>query len=70
MSEDDEILCACCNQPTLSEIGGYEICPVCGWEDDPVQRDDESFPGGANKLSLSKARLIWNETKKRLDEFL
>ena len=34
----------------------YDICSVCGWEDDPVQYDDPDFPGGANKESLNEAR--------------
>ena len=38
------------------EPGGYEICRVCGWEDDPVQANNPAFEGGANKLSLRAAR--------------
>jgi hypothetical protein len=26
--------CPCCDRLTLSERGGFEICPVCNWEDD------------------------------------
>jgi rubrerythrin len=39
----------------------YEICPVCGWEDDPVQRRDPDFAGGANTLSLNEARREYHE---------
>jgi hypothetical protein len=35
---------------------------VCGWEDDPVQRADPSFAGGANVLSLNEARAAWRES--------
>ncbi len=50
--------CPCCRNLTLSEQppGTYEICPVCYWEDDPVQFDDEEYEGGANSVSLKKAR--------------
>ena len=50
--------CACCGFLTLSDpqIGSYEICPVCCWEDDPVQNSDPSFAGGANATSLMCAR--------------
>ena len=48
--------CPCCGEESLSEIGNYEICRVCGWEDDPVQREDPNYAGGANSLSLNEAR--------------
>ena len=37
----------------------FEICPVCGWEDDGVQNDDPAFWGGANTLSLNLSKKIW-----------
>jgi hypothetical protein len=36
--------------------GTYEICGVCGWEDDPVQFDDPDYAGGANGASLREWR--------------
>lgn len=48
--------CACCGQKTLEEEDFYEICPACGWEDDPVQRDDPDYAGGANRMSLNQAK--------------
>ena len=50
--------CPGCGYLTLEEQspGTYEICPVCYWEDDPVQFDDPTFPGGANVVSLEEAR--------------
>ena len=57
---DEMYPCACCGSLTLSEIGAYEICDVCGWEDDPVQsRDPEYAGGGANSETLSAARERW-----------
>jgi hypothetical protein len=49
--------CPCCQNMTLSEVGGYEICPVCDWEDDPIQRSDQEYAGGANVPSLREARV-------------
>lgn len=43
--------CPCCGQ---REVGRYEVCDVCGWENDPVQRRDPDFKGGANKDSLNE----------------
>lgn len=51
--------CPCCGEPVFAESGKYEICPVCGWEDDPVQRKDPDFAGGANTISLAEARQEW-----------
>lgn len=46
--------CPCCHNLTLSEQppGTYQICPVCFWEDDPVQYYDKEFEGGANRIAL------------------
>ena len=49
--------CPCCGCYTLEEGGGrYEICEVCGWEDDPAQLRDPDLAGGANDVSLNEAR--------------
>lgn len=34
----------------------HDICPVCFWENDPIQNDDEKYVGGANDISLSEAK--------------
>ena len=51
--------CPACGAQVEGEAGDYEICPMCNWEDDPVQRNDPSFAGGANALSLDEARRTW-----------
>lgn len=51
--------CPCCGHLTLSAVGCYEICEVCGWEDDPVQSADIEYRGGANSESLQEARARW-----------
>ena len=55
--------CPCCGNLTLPERAGgtYEICPVCLWEDDPVQLRDETYEGGANRVSLKQARKNYAE---------
>lgn len=42
--------CPCCLQLTLDERGGYDICPVCFWEDDGDWDDlnDDVMRGGPN----------------------
>ena len=50
--------CPCCGYLTYfhEPDGTYEICPVCRWEDDPVQSNDPDRGGGANVVSLNEAR--------------
>ena len=47
--------CPVCGQYTFqSGPGSYEICPVCGWEDDKAQYKDPNLKGGANRFSLKE----------------
>lgn len=50
--------CPCCGCKTLGERGGFEICPICYWEDDGQDnRDADVVRGGPNgRLSLTHAR--------------
>lgn len=51
--------CPCCEYLTFYESppGTFEICPVCGWEDDDAQLRDPTYEGGANSVSLEQARI-------------
>lgn len=51
--------CPVCGTRVDGLPSDYEICPECNWEDDPVQRADPSYAGGANTLALDEARLTW-----------
>lgn len=57
--------CPCCDARELSTLGVYEICGVCGWEDDPVQARDVHYEGGANQVSLQQARERWTKNNKK-----
>ena len=57
-------ICPCCGKYHFEEKGAYEICPVCGWEDDPLQRREPDLAGGANTLSLNDARRKYAEEAK------
>ena len=49
--------CPCCGYLVFSSPPGtYEICPICGWEDDISQLRFVSMDGGANELSLIDAQ--------------
>jgi hypothetical protein len=51
--------CVCCGSAVIAKRDAYEVCPVCGWEDDPAQAIDPEFAGGANRFSLNAARSAW-----------
>ena len=53
-------VCACCGCHTLLNPGHYDICDVCGWEDDPYEtqppRGNPDAISGPNRISLNEAR--------------
>ena len=53
---EPEILepCPCCGYRTLAERGGYDICPVCFWEDDGTS--DLDCRSDPNRMTLREAR--------------
>ncbi len=57
--------CPCCDEFVYDSPanGDYSICPICQWEDDPVQFEDSNYGGGANPLSLNEARRVWQKKK-------
>jgi len=61
---NDNTICPCCRQHHFEYEDFYEICPVCKWQDDGVQRDEPDLQGGANKLSLNQFRAQWQESQK------
>lgn len=54
-------ICPVCKKHIFSEHASYEICPICGWEDDAVAARHPDLEGGANGMSL-------NEYKRRAVE--
>ena len=51
--KDSDYPCPACGFLAFGEPpGSYEICSVCGWEDDHVQLRFPGMAGGANKASL------------------
>ena len=51
--------CPCCGYLTYTEppCGEYEICPVCFWEDDPIQKEYPDKDSGANEVCLNQAKI-------------
>ena len=56
--------CPCCKYRTLHSRGGFEVCPVCFWEDDGQDDDDDDDDadkvrgGPSSILSLSDLAAI------------
>lgn len=46
-----------------SVVGDFDVCPVCGWENDYGQRAVPNVREGANKMSLNEARKAWKKGK-------
>jgi hypothetical protein len=45
--------CPACGFLVFTEPpGSYDVCAVCGWEDDGIQLEAPGYTGGANGLSL------------------
>jgi len=63
--------CPCCGYFVFGEPpGSFEICGICGWEDDPVQAANPCTSGGANSESLSQAQDNFQSTPTAdLDEY-
>lgn len=61
-----KITCPVCGQYVFTEK--YDICDVCGWENDPIQNDDAEYAGGANVMSLREARIAWEERNKESED--
>ena len=47
--------CPCCGYRTMDSDGNYDICPICFWEDDPFQKENE-YDIGANQIPLIEAQ--------------
>jgi cold shock CspA family protein len=52
-------LCPVCGASNGGDAGKYDICEMCEWEDDPVQRDDSAAFGANGSTTLSDARTTW-----------
>lgn len=65
--------CPVCGKYEFEEFGSWDICPVCDWEDDPLQATEHNYAGGANALSVNEARieyfLLCSPAARKADEY-
>lgn len=59
-----ETICPCCLRHHFEYPAFYETCPVCGWRDDLLQREEPDYAGGANNLCLNDYKKEWESAKK------
>jgi len=56
-----------CKMCSMDEIPhSFEICRICGWQDDIVQNADQDYEGGANDLSFNQYKNVWQKNKQQI----
>jgi anaerobic ribonucleoside-triphosphate reductase len=63
MVKTDASICPCCGDHQFANPDFFETCPVCGWQDDLVQRNEPDYVGGANKKSLNQFKSEYEAKK-------
>lgn len=58
------IKCPVCGEYEFECENNFEICEVCGWENDGLQMDDPDERDCANEMSLNEARKAWAEGRR------
>lgn len=56
--------CPCCEYRTLNTQGEYEICGLCGWEDDGI--NEITRYSGPNHMTLGEAKGMFIENMEEL----
>lgn len=64
----ERVMCRCCGYLTLPSHGHYDICPVCGWEDDPTtifEPGERAGPGPNSASSQKSGPQSWCLSRQR-----
>ena len=61
MSMNETNKCPVCGK---TDLGDFEICSVCEWQNDHYQMDHPDRQGGANVMSLNEARQAYKNGEK------
>ena len=60
----ERVKCPVCEKHEFDAWGDFDVCPICGWENDGVQMNNHNLSGGANPESVNEARKIYQATGK------
>ena len=52
----EKLKCPVCGKYEFEEHDDFDICEVCGWENDGYQEEHPDYAGGANIISLNQAK--------------
>lgn len=63
MNDDGLVPCPCCGKGMVTTGHEFDICEICGWEDNNLQFRHPDYRGGANSMSLNEARRAYKEGK-------
>ena len=55
--------CPICGEFEFPMYHSFEVCEVCGWEDDLYINDEGKEDTGANRCSPRVARVLWSHGK-------
>ncbi len=55
-----EHVCPVCGKFVFNHRLSYDICDICGWEDDILDEDDPEWFTGANPMELEDYRAAYN----------
>ena len=70
MSKSVKYPCPVCGEMCMSEpSGSFDICPVCGWEEDGYQQRHPDETGANGKWTLNKAKETWKRGKTLFESF-
>ena len=63
---EKDMKCPVCQKYEFPGFNSLEICPICGWQDDWLQKKNPNYAGGANKYCLNEARKRYKEIENEI----
>jgi hypothetical protein len=66
--ESQDPICPVCEKHLFDEPDDFDICPICGWENDGLQRDQRDYWGGANDLSVNESKIVHSLLRDKANE--